>query len=165
MTKHVHHIVPIHAGGTDDPDNLIELTIEEHADAHRVLFEQHGRWQDFIAWKALSGQIGKDEIRKELSRLAWLGKKHSKETIQKIKDARKQQVVGGWKWSEESKKRRSDALKGTVRSFESNQKTSNSMKGVGKPKLSCPHCGVEGGAPQMKQWHFDNCKKRKLLCV
>ena len=55
--KHKHHIVPKHAGGTDDPSNLVELTIEEHADAHRKLYEQYGRKGDYIAWKALSGQI------------------------------------------------------------------------------------------------------------
>ena len=33
--KHKHHIIPRHMGGTDDPSNLIELTIEEHAEAHR----------------------------------------------------------------------------------------------------------------------------------
>ena len=36
---HKHHIIPKHMGGTDDPSNLIELTIEEHAEAHRKLFE------------------------------------------------------------------------------------------------------------------------------
>ena len=55
--KHKHHIVPKHAGGTDDPSNLVELTIEEHADAHHKLYEQYGRKGDYIAWKALSGQI------------------------------------------------------------------------------------------------------------
>jgi hypothetical protein len=49
-------------GGTDDPSNLIELTIEEHAEAHRLLFEQHGQWEDEIAWKGLSGMISKEEI-------------------------------------------------------------------------------------------------------
>lgn len=24
--------------------------------------------------------------------------------------------------------------------------------------LKCPHCDKEGGAPQMRRWHFDNCK-------
>jgi hypothetical protein len=44
-------------GGTDDPTNLVELTVEEHAEAHRVLFETHGHEYDRIAWLALSGQI------------------------------------------------------------------------------------------------------------
>lgn len=34
--KHRHHKVPRHMGGTDDPDNLVLLTIEEHAEAHRI---------------------------------------------------------------------------------------------------------------------------------
>jgi len=53
-------------GGTDDPENLIELTIEEHAEAHRKLYEKYGKWQDRVAWKSLSGQIGKEEIIKEV---------------------------------------------------------------------------------------------------
>jgi len=52
--KHKHHIIPRYLGGTDDPSNLIELTIEEHANAHRILYEQYGNWQDFAAWQGLS---------------------------------------------------------------------------------------------------------------
>ena len=54
--KHKHHIIPKHAGGTDDPSNLIELTVEEHAEAHRLLYEQYGRWEDYYAWQGLSGR-------------------------------------------------------------------------------------------------------------
>jgi hypothetical protein len=64
--KHKHHIVPKHMGGSDDPSNLIELTIEEHAEAHKKLWEEHGRWQDKIAWKTLSGQINIQEARMEM---------------------------------------------------------------------------------------------------
>ena len=60
--KHLHHVIPKHMGGTDDESNLVELTIEEHAEAHRLLYEQHGHWQDKLAWKGLSGQIGREEI-------------------------------------------------------------------------------------------------------
>jgi hypothetical protein len=66
---HIHHIVPKHAGGTDDPSNLIKLTIQEHAEAHRILFERHGKKEDEIAWKALSGQISIDEAKKQAQRL------------------------------------------------------------------------------------------------
>ena len=54
-------------GGTDESENLIELTIEEHAEAHRVLFEKYEKVEDYWAWKGLSGQIGKEEILKEIS--------------------------------------------------------------------------------------------------
>ena len=54
IMKHKHHIIPRHMGGTDDPSNLIELTVEEHADAHKKLYEEFGRWQDYVAWQGLS---------------------------------------------------------------------------------------------------------------
>lgn len=59
--KHIHHIIPKHMGGTDDPSNLIELTVEEHALAHKKLYEQHGKKQDLLAYQMLSGQIDKDQ--------------------------------------------------------------------------------------------------------
>ena len=64
--KHTHHIIPRHMGGTDDPDNLIELTIEEHAEAHRLLYEKYGHWQDKVAWQGLLGLIGHEDIMREM---------------------------------------------------------------------------------------------------
>lgn len=61
IMKHIHHIIPKHMGGADDSNNLIELTVEEHAEAHKKLYEMHGKQEDFLAWKTLTGQIGKDE--------------------------------------------------------------------------------------------------------
>lgn len=73
---HKHHIVPRHAGGTDDPSNLVELTVEDHAIAHKVLYGFYKREYDRIAWMTLSGQIDKkkvdplieEERRKKISR-------------------------------------------------------------------------------------------------
>lgn len=59
---HKHHIIPRHAGGTDDPFNLVKLTIEEHADAHKKLFEEHGRWQDKAAYEGLTGMLTTQEL-------------------------------------------------------------------------------------------------------
>ena len=73
---HKHHIIPRHMGGTDDPSNLVELTIEEHAEAHRKLYEEHGCWQDKLAWHGLSGRIGKEEILREKSRQGALDNPH-----------------------------------------------------------------------------------------
>lgn len=64
--KHIHHIIPKHLGGTDDPENLVELTVEEHAEAHRVLYEQHGRWEDYLAWQGLAGLIDRVELVKQM---------------------------------------------------------------------------------------------------
>jgi len=66
---HWHHIIPKHAGGTDDPSNLIRLTITEHAEAHRLLWEQHGRPEDKLAWLLLAGKTEEAEAaRIELAR-------------------------------------------------------------------------------------------------
>jgi hypothetical protein len=64
--KHKHHIIPKHMGGSDEEDNLIELTIEEHAEAHRKLYEEHGRWEDYLAWQGLAGLMTKEELVKEM---------------------------------------------------------------------------------------------------
>jgi hypothetical protein len=60
--KHKHHIIPKHMGGLDDPSNIVVLSIEEHADAHRILYEQNGLIEDYLAWKGLLGIISKEEI-------------------------------------------------------------------------------------------------------
>ncbi len=71
--KHKHHIIPKHMGGTDDSDNLVELTIEEHAEAHRKLYEEHGLWEDYLAWQGLSGMMDKEELIRQM--LSNAGKK------------------------------------------------------------------------------------------
>jgi len=160
MATHKHHIIPKHMGGSNDLSNLVELTIEEHAEAHRKLYESHGKWQDYVAWKALSGQIDSDEIRRKITRLVWTGRKHTNKSIEKIKSARKTQKTSGWKWNEESKLKKSISQKGKKLSAETRKKQSEAMIGRSKPKLECPHCNKVGGAPAMKQWHFDNCKRK-----
>ena len=72
--KHKHHIVPRHMGGSDDPSNLVEVTVEEHAELHRQLYEDLGHWEDKVAWLGLSGRIGKEEIIQTKNRMAHLGK-------------------------------------------------------------------------------------------
>ena len=57
-------------GGSDEPSNLVELSVAEHAEAHKVLFEKFGRWQDKIAWQMLSGRIMPEEARKAASKEA-----------------------------------------------------------------------------------------------
>ena len=61
---HTHHIIPKHMGGTDDESNLKRgLTIEEHAEEHRLLWLEHGDEYDRIAWLSLSGRIDCEEAR------------------------------------------------------------------------------------------------------
>ena len=63
---HNHHIVPKHMNGTDDPSNMLRCNVALHAFLHKLLFEEHGHWQDRIAWRGLAGLIGHDEIMTEV---------------------------------------------------------------------------------------------------
>jgi len=62
IMKHKHHIIPRHMGGSDDSTNLIELTVEEHADAHKKLYEEYGHWQDYVAWQGLAKLSDKKDL-------------------------------------------------------------------------------------------------------
>ena len=82
---HNHHIIPKHIGGTNDSSNIVRLTVEEHADAHKKLFEKYGRWQDKLAWMGLSGMIGKEEmmllVNLESSKAFWTEDERNKRSI------------------------------------------------------------------------------------
>lgn len=143
---HTHHIVPKHMGGTDDSSNLIRLTIEEHAEAHRILYEQYGHEYDRVAWLGLSGRIPK----KEASRLAEI--ENGKRAV-----INKTGIHG-------LPKELADSYRALGRSIGS--KTGGKIatakdkeKGTGMfGKSICPHCGKEGNNVVMHRWHFDNCK-------
>jgi hypothetical protein len=50
-------------GGTDDPSNLVELSVEDHAAAHMELYEKHGNQFDLIAARMLRKEITGKEAR------------------------------------------------------------------------------------------------------
>ena len=104
---HIHHIVPKHMGGTDDPSNLIKLTVEEHAQAHFELYEKHGKAEDLIAYKALTKQIDGEEARIMAVKAANTGKVLSEEHKRKIGDAHRGKV-----YNEETRKKMSESHKG-----------------------------------------------------
>ena len=58
---HLHHIIPRHMGGTDDPSNLYECTVEEHAELHFALYLEYGRYEDWVAAQGLAGMIDNAE--------------------------------------------------------------------------------------------------------
>lgn len=129
--KHIHHIIPKHMGGTDDPANLIELTVEEHAEAHRLLYEQHGNLQDKIAWLALCGRIGQEEILRMKQGLGMKGKTHTPEAIAKMKEscAKRTQRQKENGVLEQANKKRSESHKGKKKSAEHIANWSAARKG------------------------------------
>lgn len=59
--KHKHHIVPKHAGGSDDSANIVELTPTQHAMWHFAEWQLHRRRQDELAWRGLAGYVLHEE--------------------------------------------------------------------------------------------------------
>jgi hypothetical protein len=74
--RHKHHIVPKYMGGTDDTNNLAEVTITQHAMFHYCNYQLWGNTQDYIAWRGLTESISQEEIIQE--KLSLAGKKGNK---------------------------------------------------------------------------------------
>jgi hypothetical protein len=95
--KHKHHIIPKHMGGTDDPSNLVELTIEDHAEAHKKLWEEYGCLADKIAWECLSGRCITEEDRINLAKEGFKqfqsDEKRCSDWKDSIRKSRKNQVI------------------------------------------------------------------------
>ena len=147
---HKHHIIPKHAGGSDDPSNIVYLTVAEHAEAHHLLYEQYNNWQDFVAWQGLL----KLTLKEELIRIV------HQETQRKLVQEGKHHFLGG-------KLQKERVLNGTHHFLDKEKSKERAIKRVKegkcvlsrKPIVTCPHCGKIGDNSNMKRWHFDNCKK------
>lgn len=87
---HKHHIIPRHMGGSDDPSNIVKISVDEHAVAHLKLFEKFGKQEDYIAYRGLTGYATTQEMIKLVCSLAGSiqGKKNAEsghmKTIQKL---------------------------------------------------------------------------------
>jgi len=132
-------------GGSDEPSNLVELSVEEHAEAHRLLYEKYQQWEDEVAYKTLSGQITNYEAQQLSRSNAMKGFIHSEETIIKLKESCKKRTER-WlsdpeKWAEINIKR-SIAHKGKIRSVEHAINNRDSRLANGKP------------------WHSEETKKK-----
>ncbi len=150
---HKHHIIPKHMGGTDDSSNLVQVTIEQHANLHKQLWEDLGCEEDRIAWLCLSGQISNAEaiilaVKKANTGRKWtkefrskrsdqytsegnpfFGKKHSDETKSLISKKRT-----GKLHTEETKQFYSQTRKGELNGFYGKKHSEESKMKMRKPK-------------------------------
>jgi hypothetical protein len=106
--KHKHHIVPKHMGGSDDSDNIVELSIIEHAEAHKKLYEEYNKWQDRVAWLGLSGLISSAEAKYEAIKESMSGSNNPMWGKPAHNRGVKRPGIGGrkkgTKWSDEERK-------------------------------------------------------------
>jgi general stress protein YciG len=66
---HKHHIIPRYMGGVDTPENIVEVTVTQHAMFHFCNYQLWSNQEDIIAWRALSGLITADEVALEAQSL------------------------------------------------------------------------------------------------
>jgi len=107
--KHKHHIIPRYEGGTNLQENLVELSTVQHAMWHYAEWTRKKDQRDYLAWKCLSGQIGKEEIQSIKSKIGYAKMKRLLEN--KPHPGTK---LKGRKQTEEHKKNRSNSLKGKI---------------------------------------------------
>jgi hypothetical protein len=119
---HKHHIIPRHVGGTNDPSNIVELTVPEHAEAHRKLYEEYGRWQDKVAWEVLSGQMTIPEAQLEAKRKAVGDFHRGRKCTPEHKEKTRQSMLG-------KNKGKPSPMKGRNHSPESREKMRKSAMG------------------------------------
>jgi len=66
IVTHKHHILPKYKGGTNDPSNLVEVSVTQHAMFHYCNWQLWGDKRDWLAWKGLTGEVGREDIIKQL---------------------------------------------------------------------------------------------------
>lgn len=81
---HKHHIVPRYMGGTDIAENLVEVTVTQHAMYHFCNYQLCGNEEDKIAWRMLGKQITLDEAKLEAVKLG--GRRGCEALKEKLKD-------------------------------------------------------------------------------
>lgn len=153
--KHKHHIVPKHAGGTNDSNNIIELSIKEHAEAHHLLFEKYGRIEDKLAWLGLIGEIGYDELI-----LSLLKRPKSDEHKKKIS-----QTLKGRKMilSPEEIKKRSERGKINFKGKKHKEESLEKIRKKRREQIFPDNYSETLSLAQKKRWNKLSSKDRKLI--
>jgi hypothetical protein len=159
---HWHHVIPKHAGGTDDPSNLVRVTREQHAEIHRQRWLSLGDYYDCCAANLLSGDWTVEQARREAARHGQqLSEKFLPAVIQNINEYNSRPFeersinakTANSKQSKEGKAKGGSST-GSMPYWTNglNNKRSHTCPGVGyvlgklphgsikQPRRKCPHC-------------------------
>lgn len=153
---HFHHIVPRRKGGTDDPSNLVELTIYDHAIAHRHLWKMYGEAADrrayhWLIWVADQGDEHYVEMRQKVSKA---GKKRflDPEERKKLSEANKKTWL-----DPELRNRQSETTKKQWLDPVARKKTSEALKHA----CSDPEVREKISEANRKRWSDPEARRRQ----
>lgn len=185
--KETHHIIPRCMGGSDDKENLVELTGREHFIAHWILckiYDTPGLKKAF-GLMCLTGKNRSYKISSQLYELgrrrlseAAIGREVSIETREKISRAlkgrkfTKEHLARMRKPKTEEAKKNIAAAKvgvlnpmyGTIsptRDVPHTKETRDLISLRTKQSIEyppCPHCGKKVNKGNALRWHYDKCK-------
>ncbi|WZE64481.1 putative homing endonuclease [Escherichia phage Ge15] len=185
--KETHHIIPRCMGGSDDKENLVELTGREHFIAHWLLckiYDTPGLKKAF-GLMCLTGKNRSYKISSQLYELgrrrlseAAIGREVSIETREKISRAlkgrkfTKEHLARMRKPKTEEAKKNIAAAKvgvlnpmyGTIsptRDVPHTKETRDLISLRTKQSIEyppCPHCGKKVNKGNALRWHYDKCK-------
>jgi hypothetical protein len=110
MMKHKHHIIPKYEEGSDDPSNLVELTLIQHAMWHYAEWLRKGNWQDNLAWRGLASITTKEAIVRESASMGARSPRPNRGPMINGNDKRRKAMLGKTK-TKEMKKNSSLAAK------------------------------------------------------
>jgi hypothetical protein len=138
-------------GGTDAPENLTKLTIEEHAEAHRKLYEEHGKWEDLIAYLGLQKLLDSDEAARIALKMGRIkgGRatgKLPKDPVKQTEKVREMWKIPGMREHLVEKRK------------EQSRQGKNPMQGKKQKRVLCDSCGKDiavNGLPL----HQKKCKR------
>jgi hypothetical protein len=130
----------------------VKVNIPLHAMLHKILWEEHGKIEDKIAYEMLSGQITVAEATKTIQKNYMSNRVISEETLQKMSVSQKERMrrgdhpmLGKNHSSETREKMRKSHLgqipanKGKKKTPEEIEKDRQAQKKV--PHYDCPECG------------------------
>ncbi|AKJ72900.1 putative free-standing HNH family homing endonuclease [Escherichia phage HY03] len=185
--KETHHIIPRCMGGSDDKENLVELTGREHFIAHWLLckiYDTPGLKKAF-GLMCLTGKNRSYKISSQLYELgrrrlseAAIGREVSTETREKISRAlkgrkfTKEHLARMRKPKTEEAKKNIAAAKvgvlnpmyGTISPTRDVPHTKETRDLIslrtkqGAEYPPCPHCGKKVNKGNALRWHYDKCK-------
>ncbi|WFD55724.1 hypothetical protein phi5_244 [Enterobacter phage phi5] len=189
-----HHIVPKCMGGSDDPENLVELSARQHFIAHLLLVKMYpGNHKLIYAANMLTVGTSRSSARTANRRYGWLKEKaleaqkqkeFSEETRLRMRQAKLQQnrvtcphcntsgLVGNMnRWHFDNCKHK-PGNEGKVNAFAGVMRAHKNSNVVSE-RGSCPHCGTESTVHYLNS-HIPYCtqnpdrktqkKREQLTC-
>lgn len=130
--RHKHHIIPKYKGGLDDPENLVEVSVTQHAMYHYCNYQLWGNNEDRLVWRGLSGLATKEELIDEMAiSFGKKGYKKFKEKIEQnpeLEEEYKEKRKQTWNSNRDVNIKKLKASTGSPESIEKKKKTFKQIK-------------------------------------